>query len=256
MSKFILEALLLNRRSARNAGIAFTLLVAAVAGCSSDTPPPPDVAGCSINTDCDNPNICAFKRCHKQCNDSRDCSSGQLCISQVDVETGKKVGQVCQLPDEAKCSMNSQCPGVQVCGIDGRCRDECSDSKDCVKGQVCQSHTCAEPTELTDSGGLPQVLDGGGMTRDGAALNASDDAMVTPARRRGARSGSHRRAEDRAALAARQDQEAVSAARAPMAGGGTGGGGRWLNSFGCEPRCIRHRRRGRRHDERRERRCP
>ena len=172
---------MLNRRSARNAGIAFTLLVAAVAGCSSDTPPPPDVAGCSINTDCDNPNICAFKRCHKQCTDSRDCSSGQLCISQVDVETGKKVGQVCQLPDEAKCSMNSQCPGVQICGIDGRCRDECSDSKDCVKGQVCRSHTCAEPTELTDSGGLPQVLDGGGMTRDGAALNASDDAMVTPA---------------------------------------------------------------------------
>jgi len=32
-----------------------------------DTAPAGEAQGCSINTDCNNPLVCAFRKCHKQC---------------------------------------------------------------------------------------------------------------------------------------------------------------------------------------------
>ncbi len=144
----------------------FSILAAlaiVVASCGGDsTPPTPEAKGCSINSECDNPLVCAFKRCHDQCTSSRDCAIGLRCVQAKDVDTGASLGgTVCQLPDEAtnKCSINSECPGTQICGIDAKCRDQCALDKDCLKDQVCTDSTCADKVELNDKGGLDMVID-------------------------------------------------------------------------------------------------
>jgi hypothetical protein len=104
--------------------------------------------GCLINTDCVTPLVCAFKRCHVQCSTSRDCEPKQLCVA------ADKPFFVCQLDDERDCIYNSECPGSQVCGVDGHCRDQCAGDADCVPEQICTQGTCAESWELVD-GRLP-----------------------------------------------------------------------------------------------------
>src|SRR5205814_208113 len=65
------------------------------------------------------------------------------------------------------------------CGLDGRCRDQCAEAKDCpIKSQVCVNKTCADPNELNDRGTLDIVNDGG-MTRDGAPITPEDDGSTT-----------------------------------------------------------------------------
>src|SRR5882724_2504033 len=163
----------------------FSILAAlaiVVASCGGDsTPATPDVKGCSINSECDNPLVCAFKRCHNQCTSSRDCMIGLRCVQAKDVDTGMSLGgTVCQLPDEATkpCTLNSDCPGAQICGIDAKCRDQCALDKDCVvKDQVCTEHTCADKVELNDNGGLPMVIDMV-VTRD-ASATTDDDGGTT-----------------------------------------------------------------------------
>lgn len=134
---------------------AATLLSAAHFGCGSDESTAVARAklaqGCLINSDCQEPLVCAYKSCHTQCNATRDCPAGQRCV------TADKPFHVCQLPEEKDCSNNTDCPGTQVCGIDKQCRDACLSSRDCVTGQTCASGTCAEPSELTNDGGLPSV---------------------------------------------------------------------------------------------------
>src|SRR6185369_15835404 len=99
--------------------------------------------GCSINSDCNNPLVCAFKRCHTQCSSTRDCPAGLRCVHARDVDTGAILGDVCQLADERVCTRNSQCSATQVCAVDGQCRDLCDTDRDCVgRDQVCRVHTC------------------------------------------------------------------------------------------------------------------
>ena len=88
------------------------------------------------NTECNNPLVCAFKRCHAECTTSRDCKiPGQLCVQERIAETGQLLGTVCQLPDETKCTMNSQCKEPLISGIDGHCREQCALDRDCIIGQ-------------------------------------------------------------------------------------------------------------------------
>lgn len=115
--------------------------------------------GCVINSDCSqkpDPLICAFRLCHIQCQTSEDCDPGLRCV------LGDKPEHVCQLPEEVNCTYNSDCPGTQICGIDGECRDACKGDVDCVEGQLCITGTCADPDELV-KGQLPRklALDGG-----------------------------------------------------------------------------------------------
>jgi len=118
--------------------------------CSSNERAPGALSdGCSINTDCSSPLVCAFRRCHNACKDSRDCTPGLRCIA------SDKPYRVCQLDGETRCVYNSDCPGGQVCGIDALCRDPCNADRDCIAGQLCVVGTCAEPRELTDAGTLP-----------------------------------------------------------------------------------------------------
>jgi hypothetical protein len=131
-------------------------------------------AGCSINSDCNSPFVCAFKRCHTQCQGTVNCPAGARCVHARDVDTGVLLGNVCQLSDERACVNNSQCPATLVCGIDGQCRDLCDVDRDCVGNtQVCRVHTCADASELNAQGTLNQVIDGG-TKPDGAPLREPD----------------------------------------------------------------------------------
>ena len=108
-------------RGAGALGIAFGL----VAACGSDSTEDKRVLaelsqGCVLNSDCKSPLVCVFRKCHEQCTETRDCPDGLLCVA-ADEDSLR----VCQLPTETKCYSTHDCPGKQVCGPDGRCRDFC-----------------------------------------------------------------------------------------------------------------------------------
>lgn len=138
-------------RLARLALLPAPLFLAVLAfACSGDDVQPVDLGGgCLVNSDCSAPLICAFRRCHTQCNSDRDCQMGL--ISERCVEADRPY-RVCQLDNETKCTYNSDCPQGEVCGIDDQCRDQCASDRDCVMGQVCVTGTCADPAELVDGG--------------------------------------------------------------------------------------------------------
>ncbi|HMR08915.1 MAG TPA: hypothetical protein PKA88_24210, partial [Polyangiaceae bacterium] len=75
--------------------------------------------GCSINSDCADPLVCAFGRCHEECADNRDCTPPAQCVKWQD-EKG-----VCQLDDEIDCGATQSCVGKQVCSAQGKCHDFC-----------------------------------------------------------------------------------------------------------------------------------
>lgn len=165
---------------------AILLALASAGGCGGDE----DVAvetrraelaeGCAINTDCTSPLVCAFRKCHVQCTSSRDCTAGQLCVA------SDKPFYVCQLPSETKCQYNSQCAGDQVCGVDGKCREQCANEKDCLPGQRCAQATCAEPTEVDAANKLPVVNPGAGGALSGNHCNYAADCATGQVCRNGA----------------------------------------------------------------------
>ena len=133
------------------------LVLTAFASCSSDGKKGGDLAqGCLINSDCNAPLVCAFRRCHNECTSSRDCPSGQRCVA------SDRPFKVCELAEEKTCTTNVDCPVGMVCGVDGQCRDQCSTDYDCISGQVCAAGTCADKKELVD-GGLPAIGREGGV---------------------------------------------------------------------------------------------
>jgi hypothetical protein len=114
--------------------------------------------GCSLNSDCNDPLVCTFERCHQACEADRDCPLPQRCVRGTD-------GRVCQLDDNKDCARDAQCEGDQVCGVDGECRDQCSDDDDCGDDQVCaNSGECAsnDPDRDTVDGNGNIVPEGGG----------------------------------------------------------------------------------------------
>jgi hypothetical protein len=130
---------------------SLSLVYVVASGCGDEEDPLARVGdGCTINSDCNDPLVCVFRRCHAQCEETRDCPDGQRCV------IGTPPVHVCQLSDQASCQYNSQCAGDQVCAIDGQCRDQCQGDLDCLPGQVCATGTCADPDELVD-GRLPSA---------------------------------------------------------------------------------------------------
>jgi hypothetical protein len=114
--------------------------------------------GCTLNSDCNNPLVCAFQRCHEACTETRDCTPPQRCVA------GDEGTNVCQLPDDVDCMMSSGCNGSQVCAVDHECRDACTSENECIGAQVCAtSGACAEPDEVDDDGDLPPAGGTGGM---------------------------------------------------------------------------------------------
>jgi hypothetical protein len=132
------------------------------ASCSGDKKTTAALAeGCLINTDCDPPLVCAFRRCHTECTDSRDCEPGQRCVA------SDRPFHVCQLAEERNCTYNSDCPSGETCGVDLQCRDQCLGDRDCVKTQVCVGGTCADTGELHDGYLLAPEMEGGAEATGG-----------------------------------------------------------------------------------------
>ncbi|MEM6789652.1 MAG: hypothetical protein AAF715_19190 [Myxococcota bacterium] len=135
---------------------------------------------CLLNSDCEEGLLCVFRRCHQQCNTSADCplddsGENERCM------LGTKPDHYCQLPDERACIYNSECPGPQICGNDGECRDQCATDKDCIEDQQCAQATCALPAELDDTGALPladateSLPDGQSCIRDSECVAFNPD---------------------------------------------------------------------------------
>lgn len=97
---------------------------------------------CDINSDCQAPLVCALGRCRNECEVSRDCALGLRCI-QLQVDLG-----VCQLPDEANCTLDSDCPETLVCFDPGGCLLRCVTDDDCAAGETCTDGECLEPEVL------------------------------------------------------------------------------------------------------------
>jgi hypothetical protein len=130
------------------------LVVGALSSCDGDQTPHALASGCSINSDCVSPLVCAFQRCHNECTSSRDCLGGARCVA------SDRPFRVCQLSDEIQCRTNADCARGMICGVDLQCRDQCGTDQDCIPGQVCTSGSCADKAELVD-GGLPVATDSG-----------------------------------------------------------------------------------------------
>jgi hypothetical protein len=131
--------------------LAATPLTGVLGACSdsSEEKEATDVlsADCALPSDCKDPLICAFSRCHAQCKANRDCPTGQRCVISEDAEAGDDPG-VCQLPEEEGCKTDRDCVGGQMCSVDNECRDECSDGDDCIGGKVCTPEgECVEEDE-------------------------------------------------------------------------------------------------------------
>lgn len=88
--------------------------------------------GCEINTDCAFPLGCGYGTCRRVCIESRDCGAGLRCL----IDRGETSG-VCQLPEESRCTLNSECPRGFEC-VHATCTLNCSVDADCtVPGSVC-----------------------------------------------------------------------------------------------------------------------
>ena len=119
---------------------------------------------CALHSDCRYPLVCAFERCHKACEEDRDCPDSLRCMK------GESPGEtVCQLPDESACMREKDCPGEQTCGVNNECRDRCEKDDDCVEAQICAlSSECASTLgdkDMLDSEGN---IVGGGDGQGGA----------------------------------------------------------------------------------------
>ncbi len=128
--------------------LARMVVVVAVLALGCDRPTRQTGAECSLNSDCGAPLICGLERCRRQCVDSRDCGAGLRCLAVGDM------GGACQLPDEARCTLRSECTTGLECRF-GTCTTACAEDRDCPPGATCQadpesgSNACVEPvTEL------------------------------------------------------------------------------------------------------------
>ncbi len=159
----------------------FALAAAAavtVASCSSSSGAAGLAAVCSINSDCNSPLICAFGRCHYACAESRDCSSGERCVS-------SGTAGVCQLAQESTCSATSSCGSSTLVCVSEQCRTACqpatSQATTCLKNQTCK----ADPSVSTASGACFDNVELDGGVLDGAtsgmdASGAGDTGGGTP----------------------------------------------------------------------------
>jgi hypothetical protein len=151
----------------------------AIHGCSSSSDERKRASelagGCAINSDCDPELICAFERCHKQCTEDRDCLADLRCVKSEVSDVF-----VCQLEEETECSVDKDCPGDQVCGVDDECRDSCKEEDDCVGAQVCaNSGECASTAPGKDQLDAEGNLIPDDASAPGAGGNGSDPSGGT-----------------------------------------------------------------------------
>lgn len=126
------------------AGVVLLLVSSCV---TRDERPPSKLAeGCLLNSDCEAPLVCVFRRCHQPCTTGRDCPMGSDCQAQGD-------------PPALVCTQLScrdlPCPAGMLCGDDFTCRRGCLGVSDCAEGQRCASNQCVWPESTRPDGGFP-----------------------------------------------------------------------------------------------------
>ncbi len=129
---------------------ALLLSLTAGAGCETETEALLRALGegCLINSECEDGLVCVFRRCHTECEASIDCPLSPT-GERLRCVVGQQPDHVCQLDDERECDYTSQCPGEQVCGRDGQCRDACGGDRDCLNDQICTQGVCVEQEEVS-----------------------------------------------------------------------------------------------------------
>ena len=85
---------------------------------------------CELNTQCAATLVCRLGRCRVECRAQRDCPVTLECVRDADGFGA------CQLPDEASCSLTSECPQPLVCRFT-RCTNPCESDIDCPPGSRC-----------------------------------------------------------------------------------------------------------------------
>ena len=148
--------------------ISICLIAIAAASCSDSSEKLELGGGCTLDSDCTNPLSCKFATCHQQCAESRDCPTGQHCV------TVGSVG-VCQTPAEATCGAAHACSAPLVCrSDDGTCRNACTSSGACAgTGQTCVGGYCLDTTEVANNDGSASEA---GVATGGACTLNSDCA--------------------------------------------------------------------------------
>lgn len=178
MSKFPRSQKLRARKVLLNSVLALLLIGT---GCSDDSE---DIArkvgqvteSCSLNSDCANPLVCVFERCHEPCNADSDCPYPARCV-----QSDRTNVFACQFPDEATCSEGNdeECHSPLVCAEDDQCRSSCRRDADCPEEQSCSDEgVCAGERELDDDGKLitsGPTEDAGGESSPGDTLGSGDD---------------------------------------------------------------------------------
>ncbi len=92
---------------------------------------------CELTSECDAPLVCRQRYCRKECQTSRDCAAGLHCWLD-----NAGLGS-CELPLEAGCTLDSDCPEILVCNAEtNRCSNECNCTgdgpcRDCPPGADC-----------------------------------------------------------------------------------------------------------------------
>ncbi len=124
-------------------------LLSSFTACVTQTEKPPAklAEGCLLNSDCEAPLVCVFRRCSTQCVVDLDCTQEPRDRCQA----AESSYSIC-IPD---CD-RQPCPTGFICGTDKRCRKECTTSADCLNRQVCISNQCVSPLDVVD-GGAPVI---------------------------------------------------------------------------------------------------
>jgi hypothetical protein len=121
--------------------------------------------GCLIDSDCNDDLICVFRRCHVECDTTKDCRDRG---EDTDCVLGDST-KICLLPVEDKCVvdeveagegvvvalyLHATCPSGQfLCARDGECRNRCTSDANCLFGAKCTvTGVCAEPEDADDAG--------------------------------------------------------------------------------------------------------
>jgi Dickkopf N-terminal cysteine-rich region len=126
--------------------------------------------GCLIDSDCEGELVCVFRRCHVQCETTKDCiphDDDTHCV------LGDRPTNVCLLPDELYCgsgepgavvTYHADCLPGMYCGPDGLCRDSCTTASDCLSGQNCLKGVCADEDDAAKPEFVDTDLQEGGET--------------------------------------------------------------------------------------------
>jgi hypothetical protein len=102
-------------------------------------------AACTLSSDCVEPLTCTFAVCHAQCVASRDCPTGEVCVS-------ASGNGVCLLPADSSCASGATCPPGLTCAPDDQCRAPCGGfGVDCLAGQACADGLCYDEGTAGDA---------------------------------------------------------------------------------------------------------